>query len=171
MNFSAKLQSLTQREKIFLAVLAIVILITDGMYIFPLAAADNVLDSQAITPSAPVKSATAVAIAAKQDMPETGMKNPFRVPPQYQAHKETAPATLNSNIPAASPASNPVSVIPVVSGIITRGAAKAAIVELDGNSDVWWVDDTISGYTVVAITDTQVVLNGPEGRQVLNIGR
>lgn len=176
MNLSATLQALTPREKLSLGVLGIVLLIAGGVYVYPLLVYEKTADAPITAPPAAVqpKRANVPEAPVQPYIPVVNMKNPFLVPPQYQVRKEAAaPAASANNPPASGQASaqKPVNIGPVLTGIATSGTMKKAILELDGNSDTYGVGDAIGGYTVTWITDTQVVLNGPAGRQVLNIGR
>lgn len=172
MSLSAKFQALTQREKVLFSVLGLAILITGCVYVYPLLFAEKTMGSKvAAPPPVPAKQIgpAATEISTKRDLPIADVKNPFQVPAQYQVRKETTSAPAVHT--ASGPAIKPVSVVPVLSGIIAGGSVKMAILELGGDSDTVGVGGTFGGYTVASITETQVVLSGPEGRQVLNIGR
>jgi len=171
MNLLAKFQAFTQREKLLLAGVGIAVLITGFVYVSPLFLTEQTTSSQVQTLPSAAKQVIAVELPVKTDLPASSVKNPFLIPPQYQVRKEIPPAASGSNATAGPPAQKPVNAIPVLSGIIASGSTKMAILELGGNSDTVGVGSTLGGYTVASITDSQVVLNGPEGRQVLNIGR
>lgn len=90
-------------------------------------------------------------------------KNPFEVPAQYQEQR-------NSTTPARPIASlQPIK--PVLSGILFSGGSKLAIFEYHGNSEMVGPGAALGQYSVVSITDSQVILAGPEGQLVMNIGR
>jgi type II secretory pathway component PulC len=166
MSLSDTLQSLTQREKVLGGVLGIVMLATGSMYIFSMLSSEKTMRSQVVMPLPAPARQDPTEIPIMKDLQTANIKNPFQVPPQYQVRKETTPSS-----PGGVPMPKPVSGIPILCGIIASGPIKMAILELGGNSDTLGIGDTLGGYTIVSITDIQVVLNGPEGRQVLNIGR
>lgn len=171
MNISATFQALSQREKALLGLLGIAVLITACVYIFPLLFPKKTVSSQAvIPPSVPVKQAVLMEMPANHALPAANVKNPFQVPPQYKVRKETTSAAPAGTTPSG-PVPKPVGAIPALSGIIASGSTKMAILELGGNSDTVGVGGTLGGYTVASITDTQVVLSGPDGPLVVNIGR
>jgi hypothetical protein len=168
MKLPATFQSCSQREKVLLAVLGIAILVTGYIYIFPLlAVAKTESPPVSMPPPAQAKQAVLAEAPVKSNVPPAKIKNPFQVPAQYRVRQETVPT---ENMPGGQ-VYNPVTYSPVLNGIVTSGSTKMAIIDFGGNSDTLGVGGTIGQYTVAVITDTQVVLNGPEGRQVLNLGR
>jgi hypothetical protein len=172
MNLLAAFQAFTQREKLLLAGLGLAVLITGFVYVFPLFFPEKTISTQIQTLPTAAKQVIAAEMPVKTDLPAASVKNPFLVPPQYQVRKETPNAASGSSATAGLPAQKPVNATPpVLSGIMASGSTKMAILELGGSSDTLGIGGTLGGYTVTSITDSQVVLNGPEGRMVLNIGR
>lgn len=166
MKLPAAFQSCSQREKTLLAVLGFTVLVAGLIYVISLlAAAKTQSPPVGMTPPARTEEAILAEIPVKSNVQAATIKNPFLVPVQYRVRKETAPA---GNTPGGQ-ASRPTDYCPVLNGIVSSGSTKMAIIEWGGSSDTVGVGGRIGQYTVAAITDAQVVLNGPEGRQVLNM--
>lgn len=168
MNLSPILPFLKQQKKLLLTVLGSAVLVTGCVYTFPrLFAADTAGSEVVAQPPPALKQAAGMTkMPVKRVVPAANIKNPFQIPAHYQMPKEAA----GSNSPAGS-VPNPAAMIPALSGIITRGMVKVAILDLGGNSEILETGGSFGEYTVTSITATQVVLHGPSGRLVLHIGR
>lgn len=174
MNISASFQALSQREKTLLVILGIVVLMAIGTVAFPLLATKETVRPPVSPPAQSVQSVAAVR-AVQQPTPADNLKNPFFVPPQHRVAKETAVTAVSGATPAGSipgaATAKQVNVQPVLSGIVVRGAARMAIIEIGGESETLEVGGSFKGYRVVSISDNQTVLEGPEGHNILNIRR
>lgn len=106
-------------------------------------------------------------------------RNPFALPPDMVAKRTTnaAPSNLATNkIPSdkASMGQGPAEhkqALPSLrlTGIITSQDMKLAVINAAGKSKSYQVNDSLGSYTVAAISDDTVMLNGPEGTKVLTL--
>lgn len=169
MNIPASFNALSRREKTLLAVLGTVVTIAVCVAVAPLLTATK-MTGLAVEPPPQAVQETATVTVVRQEPPAGSVKNPFIVPPQYRAPKES-PVPVQSGDTSGTATAKPVSRMPVLSGIVVRGTARMAILELGGESETLGVDGSFKGYKVVSIADTQVELDGPSGHEVLKIGR
>lgn len=102
---------------------------------------------------------------------EAVIKDPFAVPKAYQ--KPAIPAGSAVNTPhqnAAVPKSGK-AVKPVLTGIVAGRSKQLAIIEYQSQSRTYQVRDQFGPFVVAAIFEHSVVLEGPEGRLTLTLGR
>jgi hypothetical protein len=166
MTLTEKIQALSPREKGLMAALSAAVMVAVASYVYPLLNSPQPVSTQAGPPVPQAKAASPVALPSAKTLTVTEVKDPFQVPPQYQVKKEVKQASDSGPANQA-----PASPVPLLNGIMSSGGTKTAILDLAGNSDTVGIGGSIGAYTVDSITDTQVVLTGPEGRRVLNIGR
>lgn len=160
-----KFQVLSQREKVLGSILGMAVLIAGLTYVLPFVVSQQPASASVEIPPITPNTASKPVITPAPKLNMDNLKNPFNIPPVYQVkNKSTADHAPPGNRLQSSTQ-------PVLHGVISNEKTQMAILEWHGQSETLGVDGSIGEYTVTAIVDNQVMLDGPEGQVVLTLGR
>lgn len=106
---------------------------------------------------------------------DTIVRDPFS-PPQVgrtNADRDKPAIAATARLPqnkSTSPSSRLLQK-PILTGIIVGEASRVAIMEYNGQSGMYRLNDTLGPYQLLALSENSVVLNSPDGQLTLALGR
>lgn len=140
-------------------------------------AAYYVKTSQPAEAPPPPGKPAAGSVTIKPVMPkgyQTGvaLRDPFALSATQQpASAAQSTGASAPETPEAKQAGKGQAARPVLTGVVTGGSAKAAIIRYGGESRSYQVDEFVGPYQLLAIAEDAVTLRGPDGKLVLAVGK
>jgi hypothetical protein len=192
-SLMSKYNSSSPREKMMVLALAGTIAVGGTYWLTVLYDTSNTKgnppSSTTVAKPQPAKPTQQLALAQ-----ETGTRNPFLPPSEFQLDSSAMPPIQKVNQPGSTPPFKPIKDYtdldrrllegtgkkqdskvqngrPGLVGIVEGADKRIAIIQYGGNSRSYGIYERIGPYQITSISSSSVILSGPAGRTVLAVGR